>query len=126
MNFYYRQWWNDYRLIYNDSYGDITLATPPSTWLWVPDITFMNAKEVEIVHTAERTIVNSSGDVYISQRYLVRTFIESRFLNMSLIILQIWSHLLKKSLMENFIFCAVCRHNSLTLSIMDSTSFLSY
>ena len=46
----------------------------------------MNAKEVEIVHTAERTIVKSSGDVYISQRYLVKIFIESRFLQMSLII----------------------------------------
>ena len=46
----------------------------------------MNAKEVEIVHTAERTIVKSSGDVYISQRYSVKIFIESRFLQMSLII----------------------------------------
>ena len=85
VNFYYRQWWNDYRLIYNDSYGDITLATPPSTWLWVPDITFMNAKEVEIVHTAERTVANSSGDVFISQRYL-EISIESIFLQMSLTI----------------------------------------
>ena len=25
--------------------------------------------------------------------------------------LQIWSHLLKKSLIENFIFCAVCARN---------------
>ena len=31
--------------------------------------------------------------------------------------LQIWSHLLKKSLMENFIFCVVS-HNSKTSSIL--------
>ena len=46
----------------------------------------MNAKEVEIVHTAEKTVVNSSGDVFISQRYLVEISIESIFLQMSLTI----------------------------------------
>ena len=45
----------------------------------------MNAKEVEIVHTAERTVANSSGDVFISQRYL-EISIESIFLQMSLTI----------------------------------------
>ena len=33
---------------------------------------------------------------------------------------QIWSHLLKKSLMENFIFCIVQRLDSLTILILIS------
>ena len=38
-------------------------------------------------------------------------------LRISSVNLQIWSHLLKKSLMENFIFCVVS-HNSKTSSIL--------
>ena len=36
------------------------------------------------------------------------------------ILLKIWSHLLKKSLMKNFIFCAVCYKSTLIASVNDS------
>ena len=36
------------------------------------------------------------------------------------IFLKIWSHLLKKSLMKNFIFCAVCYKSTLIASVNDS------
>ena len=69
VNYYHRQWWNDNRVKFNASYGEITLSTPPEDIIWVPDITFVNANDVDVVHTAQRLIIRPNGDIYTSQRY---------------------------------------------------------
>ena len=69
VNYYHRQWWNDSRLKFNASYGEITLSTPPEDIIWVPDITFVNANDVDVVHTAQKVIIRPNGDIYTSQRY---------------------------------------------------------
>ena len=104
INYYKRQWWNDYRLKFNASFGNITLCMPPKDIIWVPDITFVNANEANVIQTAQRVIINPNGDIYTSQRYSDTTQKNEAF---HLGFLQQMSHLLKKSLMENFISCLV-------------------
>ena len=114
INYYKRQWWNDYRLKFNASFGNITLCMPPKDIIWVPDITFVNANEANVIQTAQRVIINPNGDIYTSQRYSDTTqkmkFSIKDFFSKCKQIrrnLRIWSHLLKKALMENFISCLV-------------------
>ena len=42
---------------------------PPKDIIWVPDITFVNANEANVIQTAQRVIINPNGDIYTSQRY---------------------------------------------------------
>ena len=69
VNYYHRQWWNDNRLKFNARFGEITLSTPPEDIIWVPDISFVNVNDVDVVHTAQRLIIKPKGDIYTSQRY---------------------------------------------------------